>query len=217
LNQHTLLQANQLLDAIMPQNAVHFTLIDSTKAVDVLSGNPIHYQMTPLKNVLLCNTFNCTEMSKRVQVTLTVDRLVLCSDENSLIFAPIDIKDVSIRTVHTDRELVGEYNIQFSILKQKTLTMKANSKEERNMWLGLDKNSSLKDKAVSSWLPLDDIVTKHDHRLIKHRKSRASLAPKPIRTQDIFTFYTDQTGEISPLESSDEEEEQSAPGWLILI
>jgi hypothetical protein len=215
----------------MPQNSLppvnldlFHTLVDLTKVVDVLNDSLIaDYQMSPLQKVLLCNTFNCTEISKRVRVILTINHLVLCSEESNqtytLIFPPIDTKDISIRTVHADRELIGEYNVQFWIHQQKMFTMKANSKQERNMWLDIDKNSSLKDKAVSSWMPLGDIVSKYNignrstttttTTTIKHRKSSASLARKPtIRTQDIFTFYTDQTGEISPLVSSDESEEE---------
>ncbi|KAG1089881.1 hypothetical protein G6F42_019856 [Rhizopus arrhizus] len=66
-------------------------------------------------------------------------------------------------------------------------------------------NSNVKkaDTVAVSWTPLLAIVEKYDIR----RQSRAPA--KSIRTQDIFTFYTDQTGEISPLVSSDEEEEDS--------
>lgn len=240
INQHILLQANQLLDEVMPQNALppanlelFHTRVDSTKVIDVLNGHLIeNYQMSPLQKVLLCDTFSCIELSKRVRAILTVNHLVLCSEDNgtySLIFPPIDTKNISIKTVHIDRELIGEYNVQFWLHRQKTLTMKVNSKEERNMWLGIDKKSSLKDKAVLSWLPLNDIVAQYDkdsRPTIKPRKSKASLAPKPIRTEDIFTFYTDQTGEISPLVSSDESEEeeddqveesQVESGWFVLI
>lgn len=182
------------------------TKINCDSVVDILNDKPIqNYQLSKLDKILLCDTFKCTELSKRVQLVLTINHLVLCCPENNdLLYPPVDIKDISIRTIHIDRELIGEYNIQLWINQQRLFTFTAKSKQERNTWLGIDINSSIKksDTVAVSWIPLLDIVEKYDIR----RQSRART--KSIRTQDIFTFYTDQTGEISPLVSSDEEEEE---------
>ncbi|CAO0791506.1 unnamed protein product [Mucor circinelloides] len=215
IDQSILVQANQLFNSLMIKNSLppvnldpsFHTKINCSSVVDVLSDTPIqNYQLSKLDKILLCDTFNCTELSKRVQLILTINHLVFCCPEkNDLLYPPIDINDISIRTIQIDRELLGEYHIQLWISQHRLFTFTAKSKQERNTWLGLDINSNVKkaDTVAVSWTPLLAIVEKYDIR----RQSRAPA--KSIRTQDIFTFYTDQTGEISPLVSSDEEEEDS--------
>ncbi|KAL9555833.1 hypothetical protein MBANPS3_002170 [Mucor bainieri] len=214
IDQHTLMQANQLFTSLMIENSLppvnldpsFHTKINCSSVVDVLSDTPIqNYQLSKLDKILLCDTFNCTELSKRVQLILTLNHLVFCCPEkNDLLYPPIDINDISIRTIHIDRELLGEYHVQLWISQHRLFTFTAKSKQERNTWLGLDINSSVKksDAVAVSWTPLLAIVEKYDIR----RQSRAPA--KSIRTQDIFTFYADQTGEISPLVSSDEEDSE---------
>ncbi|GAN04948.1 hypothetical protein MAM1_0077d04415 [Mucor ambiguus] len=214
IDQSTLVQANQLFNSLMIKNSLppvnldpsFHTKINCSSVVNVLSDTPIqNYQLSKLDKILLCDTFNCTELSKRVQLILTINHLVFCCPEkNDLLYPPIDINDISIRTIHIDRELLGEYHVQFWISQHRLFTFTAKSKQERNTWLGLDINSNIKksDTVAVSWTPLLVIVEKYDIR----RQSRAPA--KSVRTQDIFTFYTDQTGEISPLVSSDEEDSE---------
>ncbi|KAK4516381.1 uncharacterized protein ATC70_011352 [Mucor velutinosus] len=214
IDQPTLVQANQLFDSLMIKNSLppvnldpsFHTKINCSSVVDVLSDTPIHnYQLSKLDKILLCDTFNCTELSKRVQLILTVNHLVFCCPEkNDLLYPPIDINDISIRTIHIDRELLGEYHVQLWISQHRLFTFTTKSKQERNTWLGLDMNSNVKtsDTVAVSWAPLLAIVEIYDIR----RQSRAPT--KSIRTRDIFTFYTDQAGEISPLVSSDEEDSE---------
>jgi hypothetical protein len=191
-----------------------YTLIDCSNVVDIITEeHNSNFKLQRLPKVLLCDTFNCTELSMRIRLILTVDTLVFClvkEEKNkepsySLLYKPLSTKYISIRTIHTDRELIGEYHIQLWIHKQKLFTMKAASKEDRNMWLGLDINSNTKDQALLSWVPLNNIVAKYDIR--RQSTKNLTTTPKFIRTQDVFSFYTDQTGEISPLVSSDESEE----------
>ena len=196
------------------------TQVDCSHVVDVLTDKSIsNFQLQQLSKVLLCDTFNCSELSKRIRLILTADTLLFCSvmDETDkgtqycLMYQPISTKNISIRTIHTDRELIGEYNVQFWIEKQKILTMKAASKEDRNMWLGLDINSPSKDQSLLSWAPLTHVVAKYN---IRRQSTKHMSTPKAIRTQDIFSFYTDQAGEISPLvSSSDESEEDDEVSW----
>lgn len=219
VSQHLLIQANKLFAMLMIKNSLpamqldfFHSQIDCSSVIDIITDEQIsNYQLQPLSKVLLCDTFNCTELSKRVRLILTVDALIFCSVneknkelEYSLLFKPIPIQQISIRTIHTDRELIGEYNIQIWIQKQKLFTMKASTKEDRNMWLGLDINSSTRNQSLLSWVPLNNIVTKYD---IRRQSTKNTTAPKSIRTQDVFSFYTDQSGEISPLVSSSDESE----------
>lgn len=192
-----------------------FSQLDYTKVVDILSDQEIpNYTLPTIPKVLLCNSFICTDISKRVQLVLSTDSLIFCSQDinkkDYLLYTPVQINNISIRTIHSDRELIGEYNMQLWVQKQKLFTLKSKSKQERNMWLGLDENSSIKDHPPS-WIPLSDIVNKYDIRRRSTAKFKSS-APKPIRTTDFFTVFTEPSDVISPLVSSDEEdndEEQS--------
>ncbi|CEP14894.1 hypothetical protein [Parasitella parasitica] len=181
------------------------TKINCSTVVDIVNDKPIqNYQLSKLDKILLCDTFKCAELAKRVQLVLTINHLVFCCPEkNDLLFPPVAINDIAIRTIHLDRELIGEYHIQLWINQRRLFTFTAKSKQERNTWLGIDINSSVKksDAVAIAWIPLLTIVEKYDAR-------RQSKTPaKPVKTQDLFAFYTDQTGEISPLVSSDEEDE----------
>ncbi|KAI8641995.1 hypothetical protein BD408DRAFT_417185 [Parasitella parasitica] len=213
IDHSNLVQANQLFSSLMIKNSLppanldplFHTKINCSSVVDIAKDKPIkNYQLSKLDKIVLCDTFNCTELSKRVQLVLTINHLVFCCPEkNDLLFPPVDISDIAIRTIHIDRELIGEYHIQLWVNQRRLFTFSTKSKQERNTWLGLDINSSVKksDAIAIAWIPLLSIVEKYDVK----RQSRASA--KPIKTQDLFAFYTDQTGEISPLVSSDEEDE----------
>ncbi|RCI07189.1 hypothetical protein CU098_002937, partial [Rhizopus stolonifer] len=222
INQSTLLHLHQSLDTLMNKisllpkldlAALH-THIDCTQVIDFISGSPIqNYQLPALSKALLCDTFSCTEIEKRVQLVLSDNKLIFCTIDGhkkySLLYTPIAIEHILIRTIQNDRELIGEYEFQLWINKQRIFTIKANSKETRNMWLGLDINSSLtKDNsALSNWMSLTDTVAKYDINPAS-KQPKTSTSPKPIiQTANIFTFYTDQSGEVSPLVSSDEESE----------
>lgn len=194
------------------------TQVDCSSVADILTDKQVpNYQLQPLSKVLLCDTFYCNELSKCVRLILTVNNLIFCSMQEgssdnkdlkyALLFTPVPIKDISIRIIHTDRELIGEYNAQLWIQNQRLFTMKSSSKEGRNMWLGIDISSSTRDQSLQSWVALNDIVSKYDIR--RQSSTKVTSTPKPIRTQDIFSFYDDQNGEISPLVSSSDESEEN--------
>lgn len=197
---------NNSLSPVKLDPTFFHTKLNCDSVVDILNDKPIQkYQLPKLDKTLLRDTFNCTELSKRVQLVLTINHLVFCCPEkNDLLFPAIDINNIAIRTIHIDRELIGEYHIQLWISQQRVFTFAAKSKQERNTWLGIDINSSVKktDALAISWTPLLNIVEKYNTK-----KPQRAPTVKSIRTQDIFSFYTDQTGEISPLVSSDEEED----------
>jgi hypothetical protein len=184
--------------------------LDCSKAVDVINEKQTDYKFQGTTKVLLSSLLICTEISKRVRLTLTADHLIFCSgnneESNYLLYNPIQIKHISIRTIRAENEIIGEYTIQFLIQKQKLFTMISKSKEERNMWLGIDKNSNTKSQSFSTWKPLNDIV---EFRCNSSSSKFRSDTPQPIRTHDIFTICTDQSEGVSPLLSSDESEEET--------
>lgn len=190
--------------------------LDCSQAVDIINEKRTqNFDLTELGNVLLSSLLFCPEISKRLQLTLTTDHLIFCSENNEnnnyLIYNPIQIKYISIRTVCTENDLIGEYSFQFLIQKQKLLTMASKSIEERNMWLGkYDKNS----QSFSSWKPLSNIVEYYNMCRNSAISKYRNKTPEPIRTNDIFTISTDQSEGISPLNSSDESEEGNSVNFL---
>lgn len=191
-----------------------FSQLDYTKVVDILNEKHIpNYTLPTLQKILFCHSFVCTDLSKRLKLILTADLLIFCAQDinkkDYLLYTPVSIEHISIRTIHSDRELIGEYHMQIWVQKQKLFTLKSKSKQERNMWLGQDENTKV---SSSSWLPLLDVVQKYHVRHQSMTPKFKASAPKPIRTTDIFTVFTDNSDTISPLVSSDEEEEPVVSG-----
>lgn len=72
--------------------------------------------------------------------------------------------------------------LQLSFDQKRFFTLTASSKEQVCLW-----------SANNSWLDLEKVIL-------------AQTRPKSIKTKDLFSFYNDPAGEISPIESSDEED-----------
>ncbi|ORE04506.1 hypothetical protein BCV72DRAFT_243538 [Rhizopus microsporus var. microsporus] len=161
--------------------------IDTSNVVDLFTEKPIlNYQLEPISKILFKHTFYCIELEEHVQVLLTKTHLVISTDNNHLLCPSILIDHVRVRSTQSDCN--DEYWLQFLIQERKALTLKTSSKEDRDLWLVSTQ--------PSAWSPLEQTVIS---------RSR----PKPIKTTDIFSFYNDPEGEISPLESSDEEDSTS--------
>lgn len=158
--------------------------------------------------------------SIRVCLLLTTEVLVIARELSShqflLMYPAIPIGDITVKASALDREIVGEYILQFSVLGKKHLVMRADSMEIRSTWIG-----------VAPDAPKSQILTPRTLSVAAQKKMLASsssanygiqLPPMPdsssssskasIRNTDIFTFYSENGG-ISPLESSDEEDEQA--------
>ncbi|KAI9483440.1 MAG: hypothetical protein EXX96DRAFT_479209 [Benjaminiella poitrasii] len=192
-----------------------YSQIDYSQVVNIFDEKPaVNYKLEQISRSLISGTFICSELSKRILLILTTNSLIFCEERNDTksktkrykqLYTPIEIEHVSMRAVQIERELVGEYNLQFCMQNLKTFTMKTNSKEDRNIWLGMDADSNIKDNSATCWLLLKDIVKNNNaYQQTEARKlKRSSL--KSIRTKDVFSFYMDQSGEISPLVSSDDE------------
>lgn len=114
-----------------------------------------------------------------------------------------------------DRELVGEYLLEVAIRDKKRLTLRADTKETRNRWVGA--NDDAPSSSTLAPQPLSVVVQKHGGKPASSSSSSSvtkgsNREPRKsvIRKQDFFSFYTDQSGEISPL-SSDDSDTEDAP------
>lgn len=134
----------------------------------------------------------------RVHLVLTTEVLVICRElkaqSYSLMFPPVPIGDIVVRADSIERSLVDEYLIQFSILNKTNLIFRADSKETRNTWVGADQNSP--QHVLQSPRPLNEVAQK------------MMMLGAKARNTDIFTYYS-ESGGVSPLDSSDEESDQS--------
>ncbi|KAI7908113.1 uncharacterized protein BX663DRAFT_482333 [Cokeromyces recurvatus] len=222
VGQPILTQANELFDSLINVMSIDidslYNQIDCTHVTDILNDDPIsNYKLQPFSKILLCSTFNCAELSKNVQLIVTTDNnLIFCHSKDldctgnkyTLLYAPIDINDISIQAVQLQHELVDDYNFQLQIHGRKIFTMKSSHTDYRK-WLGIEEES-LKGHSVEHWKPFKDIVESYgtDHQNISNKPKQSDLAS--IRKNDVFRFYTEHSGEVSPLVSSDEEEESES-------
>lgn len=82
----------------------------------------------------------------RAHLFLTTEVLVVCRELSPnrylLIYPAISIGDITVKSESVERELVGEYIIRFSVLGKKHILMRAETKEIRNTWIGVDMNAS---------------------------------------------------------------------------
>jgi hypothetical protein len=154
--------------------------------------------------------------SIRAHLLLTTEVLVVCRELNAnqflLMYPAIPIGDITVKSESLDREAVGEYIIRFSILGKKHLVMRADSKDIRNTWIGVDPEA-----------PSSVILTPRTLSVAAQKKMLANTRPKEyniqlpvmpekksVRNTDIFAFYS-ESGAVSPLESSDEDEPTTKP------
>lgn len=117
-----------------------------------------------------------------------------------------------------DRELVGEYLLEVAIQDKKRLTLRADNKEIRDRWVGA--NDDAPSSSTLAPQPLSVVVQKHGGKPAAAAAALSSSATKGsnnreprksvIRKQDFFSFYTDQSGEISPLSSDDSDTEETS-------
>ncbi|KAI9493821.1 hypothetical protein BDB00DRAFT_821726 [Zychaea mexicana] len=207
--------------------------LDCSQVVDLFSGSPMHQYQPRLPDdaaVVLRDHFvqlpgETNETTPiRVQLILTNDVLLVAKEGTNnvytLLYPPLTVNDITVKSKNLDRELVGEYIVEFAVVGKKHLTMRADLKETRNKWVGVNDNApssmTLAPKALRA------VVQKHVGGGDGAAEGSSSLASAStpadknarksgIRKHDIFSFYTDQTGEISPLSSDESSSEEFLP------
>lgn len=209
--------------------------VDCSRTVDLYGGAQINYQLrisNPGTQLVMNDSFVMLPQensnngpSMRVRLVLTTEVLVICRELSStqflLLYPAIPIGDITVKAESLDREIVGEYIIRFSVLGKKHIIMRADSKDIRNTWIGVDQTnasnsvittprtlsvaaqkkmlsaSSSSSNNFASKFVIDTITT-----------TATNKVDKPIRNTDIYTYYS-ESGGVSPLESSDEEEDNN--------
>lgn len=158
-----------------------------------------------------------------VHLLLTTEVLVVCRTLNTnqylLMYPAIPIGDITVKSESLDREAVGEYIIRFSILGKKHLVIRADSKNIRNTWIGADPEAPSSviltprtlSVAAQKKMLANSRSKEYEVRLPAVPPENRTIKSKNIRNTDIFAFYS-ESGNVSPLESSDEEEEDVQQG-----
>ncbi|CEI87487.1 hypothetical protein RMCBS344292_01899 [Rhizopus microsporus] len=191
--------------------------VDCSRVVDLFKGTAVNYKLcisNPGSQLVMRDSFIMLSSEQhgsttRVHLILTTEVLVICLEQAkqsySLMYPPIPIGDVVVKAEALEREIVGEYIIQLSVTGHKHLIIRADSKEIRNTWVGVDENSP-KAKLLSS-RPLNVVAQKKMlSSSMAHNKRMNKKQNSSVRNTDIFTYYSENGG-VSPLDSSDEEED----------
>ncbi|ORE04936.1 hypothetical protein BCV72DRAFT_210266 [Rhizopus microsporus var. microsporus] len=192
--------------------------VDCSSVADLFKGTAVNYKQLRISNpgskLVMRDSFIMLSSEQhgsttRVHLILTTEVLVVCLEQAkqsySLMYPPIPIGDVVVKAEALEREIVGEYIIQLSVTGHKHLIIRADSKEIRNTWVGVDQNSP-KAKLLSP-RPLNVVAQKKMlSSSMAHNKCMNEKQNSSVRNTDIFTYYSENGG-VSPLDSSDEEEE----------
>jgi hypothetical protein len=144
--------------------------------------------------------------SMRVHIVMTNESLVICREIGSsqfiLLYPAIPIKDIAVNAQSLDREIVGEYILLFSIQGgKKNIVVRADSKEVRNLWVGVDPEAP-STAALASRSLTSNPSLKNAPAAIAPPAPKPSKSSSSIRNTEIFDFYTE---EISPIESDDDD------------
>ncbi|KAI8388631.1 uncharacterized protein BYT42DRAFT_241590 [Radiomyces spectabilis] len=201
--------------------------MNCSQVVDFATGAPMSYSPQLINTdarLIVHNHFMLLPENEigrpvRVRATLTSEQLLICKETTNetylLIYPAFALRDVAVQSILLNREIVGEYFVQLTIHGKSQLTLRADAREVRNMWLGLE--STAANAAMLSPKPLQVVVQMHAPdsgnapalqngvqrpplEIAKTKKKRSM-----IRREDVFSFYGENSGEISPLESSSDE------------
>ncbi|KAI9311104.1 hypothetical protein BX666DRAFT_1107767 [Dichotomocladium elegans] len=192
--------------------------LDCSQAVDIQTGalkriNPSQAFVRDTR-IILQDAFRLLpDPVRQVYAVLTNANLIIVTADRRtgkhvLLYPPMDVDGITVNSKMLDRELAGEYFVQFAIQAQHFITLRANQKETRNKWVGVRA-----DTASSSTLaarPLRNVIESTLATQQREPPPPPRLGIKEggkiaaLKTHDLFTFYQDQTGEISPLSSDDE-------------
>ncbi|KAG1458564.1 hypothetical protein G6F46_009710 [Rhizopus delemar] len=151
--------------------------LDTSNVVDIITQEPItHYSLDTISKILFNYTFHCIEIKKEVQLVLT-ESFLFISDLNGLLFQSLFFDILRIRFTS------NEYQLQLSIDQKRTLTFQT-TKKISEIWIGSNLSNH--------WLPLQETI--------------APFNKKTVRTDDLFCYFQDPSGELSSSESLEEEE-----------
>lgn len=96
----------------------------------------------------------------RLHLALSVNDLFICrcletnNTSYQLVYPPIPVKDITVKSMDLDRELVGEYIVHLNLAYAEQMTLRIESREKRNAWLGVSATApsavTLKSKSLAT-------------------------------------------------------------------
>ncbi|KAI9493603.1 hypothetical protein BDB00DRAFT_872274 [Zychaea mexicana] len=124
--------------------------VDCSQVRDFFSRTSIRFKLqwkAPDVQLIMQDSFvmvpqHKNDTSTRIRAALTTAELAICRELDfgrqnyCLMFPPFTVRQLSVRAVSLDRELVGEYLLQFTINGTHHIIMRADSREVRNAWVG---------------------------------------------------------------------------------
>ncbi|KAI9265019.1 hypothetical protein BDA99DRAFT_536516 [Phascolomyces articulosus] len=174
--------------------------IDCSHVLDFFSRTRIRFKLqwkAPDVQLIMQDSFvmlpqHKNESSVHVRIALTTSELAICEELGqerkhpyALMFPPLAVHQLSVRSLSLERELVGEYLLQFTVHGTHHIVMKANSREVRNAWVGVSAStpsaSTLKPKSLITTvkqrvLQLQQEISTKKATLSHHGNSRATEA-----------------------------------------
>ncbi|KAG1147714.1 hypothetical protein G6F37_008190 [Rhizopus arrhizus] len=195
--------------------------VNCSETMDLFRGTHVDYKQFRISNpgsqmvmrdsfVMLSNEQN--GLPTRVHLVLTTEVLVVCRELDnhsySLMYPPIPICDITVKAKAFEREILGEYLIQISVIGRKHFIIRADSKEMRNTWVGVDQDSPKNIQLRSRPLQLVAQKKMLSPQLPSDAHSDDSYAAKH---QDFLGYYYKNSG-ASPLEISDKAKDEVIEG-----
>ncbi|KAI9304439.1 hypothetical protein BJ944DRAFT_85420, partial [Cunninghamella echinulata] len=197
-------------------------LVDCTEVIDLFTGTSMDYELRPRpgkiilqdKFVLLTDNSNNNGQPLRVYMILTSDMLMICHQKNEstgryqLLYPPLAVNDIYIQPIMLDRELIGEYTLEITILNKK-LTVRAESKEVRNIWSGMPSTTTAKN-AIKVSIPLIHVVNP-SLKSTNNNKNNNNSAPSPVVVKSDLppsSFYqNNNNNDMSPVDSDEDDDD----------
>lgn len=163
--------------------------------------------------IILRNDFILTDDSNgqaslHTHLVLTSSVLMICkklvesTGRYDLMYPPLASNDVLVQPLNLDRELLGEYTLQFTVLS-KTLIARAESRAVRNAWTGMPLTTTAAN-ASATMIPLTTVVHKtssSSNGEITGNNENATRNHRP----EFGSYYGNS--DISSVDSSEEDDD----------
>ncbi|CAO3643530.1 unnamed protein product [Cunninghamella echinulata] len=195
-------------------------LVDCTEVIDLFTGTSMDYELRPrpgkiiLQDKFVLLTDNNNGQPLRVYMILTSDMLMICHQKNEstgryqLLYPPLAVNDIYIQPIMLDRELIGEYTLEITILDKK-LTVRAESKEIRNIWSGMPSTTTAKN-AIKVSIPLIHVVNPSLKSTSNNKNNNSTPSPVVVKSDlPPSSFYqnNNNNNDMSPVDSDEDDED----------
>ncbi|KAI8077832.1 uncharacterized protein BX664DRAFT_389420 [Halteromyces radiatus] len=205
------------IDSTMTTNLLDFQkFVDCSNVIDLFTGSSLDYQLRSRPGVIILQdnflllADNNDQPAIRVYLVLTSDILMICNQKSEstgryeLLYPPLAVNDITVQPLFLDRELIGEYTLEFSVLNKK-LVVRAESREIRNAWIGMPLTTTAKN-AIRSAIPLTNVArasTSSQPSSIENKGNDIKSNYQPI----IYSNSNSNNNNISPVEAPDDNDD----------